>query len=69
MATDYRGPLVVNKKENAQSKTDSCCNIVGNETVEGDVEGGAPDPYSQEEKVAKKLQVDVSMPVAIRLPN
>ena len=63
MATNYRGPLVVDEQKEAQSNGDSCCDVVGNGIDKDDVKGGAPDPDCQEEQVAKKMEVDVSVPV------
>ena len=60
---NYRGSLVVNEEEQTEGDAESCCYVVADEAVEDDVEGGAPDSYSQEEKVAKEVKVDVSVPV------
>ncbi len=63
MATNYRGSLVVNEEEEAQSNGDSCGDVVDDEADVDDVEGGAPDPDSQKEKVAEQVEVDLSVPV------
>ena len=55
LATDYRGPLIVNEQEEAQSNADSCGDVVDKETDVDDVEGGTPDPHSQEEEIAQQM--------------
>lgn len=62
MAANHRGPLVVNEKKKGQGNANSCCNVVDNETSEDDVERCGPHSDGQEEKIAKKVKVDVSMP-------
>ena len=63
MVTNYRGSLVVNEEEEAQGDGDNGRDVVGDETDKDDIEGGAPDSNGQEEEVAKKMEVDVSVPV------
>lgn len=63
MVTDYRGPLIVNEQKEAQSNADNCRDVVGNEADEDDIEGGTPDPDSQEEQVAKQVEIDLSVSV------
>ena len=59
---NYRGPLVVKEQEKTESNADRRCNIVSNEAREDDVEGSAPHTNGQEEQVAKKMEIDMSMP-------
>ena len=63
VVTNYRGSLVVNEEEETQDDGDDGRNVVGDEADKDDIEGGAPHSDGQEEEVAKKMEIDVSVPV------
>lgn len=63
MAANYGGPLIINEQKEAQSNPDGRRDVVGDETDVDYVEGGAPDPDSQEEQVAEEMEVDMSVSV------
>ena len=66
VVTNYRGPLIINEEEETQGDTDDGRDVVGDEADKDDIERGAPYSNGEEEQVAKKMEVDVSVPVVER---